>query len=79
MGKSYFLLFAARLRFELAAASRRRLPPLKRTAFVAGIFKLSPVRRLRPRRALRDREHPTVRPDLIIASAAALPAAIGII
>jgi hypothetical protein len=51
---SYFPPFPVRLRFDLAAASRRRLPILKRTALVAGIFKLSPVRRLRSRRARRS-------------------------
>ena len=51
---SYFLPFPARLGFDPAAASRRRLPILKRTARMAGIFRLSPVRRLRPRRALRS-------------------------
>jgi hypothetical protein len=44
----------ARLRFDPAAASRRRLPILKCTAGVAGIFRLSPLRRLRARRALRS-------------------------
>lgn len=53
-GDSYFLPLPARLRFDPAAASRRRLPILKRTALVARIFRLSPVRRLRPRRALRS-------------------------
>jgi hypothetical protein len=43
---AYFLPFPARLRFDPAAASRSRLPILKRTAVVAGIFKLSPVCKL---------------------------------
>ena len=51
---SYFLPFPARLAFDPAAASRRRLPILKRTAAGAGIFKVSPACRLRPRRALRS-------------------------
>jgi hypothetical protein len=36
----FFLPFPARLRFDPAAASRRRLPILKRTARMAGIFRL---------------------------------------
>jgi hypothetical protein len=51
---SYFSPFPVRLRFDLAAASRRCLPILKRTTRVAGIFKRSPVCRLRPGRALRS-------------------------
>ena len=49
----YLPRFPARFRFGPAAASRNRLPILKRTAVVAGICNVSPVRRLRPRRALR--------------------------
>jgi hypothetical protein len=53
---SYFLVFPAGFRFDPAAASRRRLPILKRTARMAGIFSLSPVRRLAAGAALIDLE-----------------------
>ena len=48
-------LLPPRLRLDPAAAFRRCLPILRRTVVVAGIFRVSPVRRLRPRRALAHR------------------------